>query len=63
MKRILRKSYPSREAFKRAIQAFLDKRPGSDELEIANAVRSGLRETCEAIDELVSEGRIEPIKK
>lgn len=63
MKRIIRKSYPSDKAFKKAIRAFLDKHPGADELEIATGVRSGLQETCEAIDELVAAGLIEVMKR
>lgn len=63
MKRIIRKSYPSDQAFKKAIRAFLDKHPGADELDIATGVRSGLRETCKAIDELVAAGLIEQLKK
>lgn len=62
MKSIIQKSYPSREAFKKAIRAFLNKHPGSDQLDIADGVRAGLKETCEAIDELVTEGRVEPVK-
>jgi hypothetical protein len=63
MKRIIRKSYPSDKAFKAAIRAFLDKHPGADEMDIATGVRSGLMETCKAIDELVAAGLIEIMKK
>jgi hypothetical protein len=63
MKRITRKSYPNDKAFKEAIRAFLDKHPGADELSIATGVRSGLRETCKAIDELVAAGLIERMKE
>ena len=63
VKVIIRKSYPSDKAFKKAIRAFLDKHPGADELEIAGGVRRDLEETCKAIDELVAAGLIEVMKK
>lgn len=63
VKTIIRKVYPNRDAFKKAIRSFLNRYPGSDELVIANGVRAGLKETCEAIDELVAEKKIVPLKE
>lgn len=59
---IIEKKWPSRAALKRAIQKHLDKGP-ADEMDVAEAMRITLRMACEAIDELVADGKIEPVKK
>lgn len=59
---IIGKKWPSRDALKKAIRKFIGKGQ-ADELEIANAMRIGLRHACEVIDELVADGKIEPVKK
>jgi hypothetical protein len=58
---IIEKRWPSRDALKKAIRKFLDKKP-ADQLDIATAMRIDLRLACQAIDELVADGKIEPVK-
>ena len=58
---IVRKDWPSKDALKKAIRKHLDKGP-ADELEICDALGIDLRTACEAMDELVAEGKIAPVR-
>lgn len=60
---IIGKKWPSREALKKTIRKYLDKKGTADELDIAVAMRITLQFACEVIDELVVEKKIAPVKK
>jgi hypothetical protein len=55
---IREKRWESKEALEAAIRAFLDGKPGADQLDIADHCGIDLRSACEALDRLLAAGKI-----
>jgi len=51
-----------RRIVKDAIRRYVDKHPGSDEMDIADALNLGFEESLELCQELADEGKIAPLR-
>lgn len=58
VKVIRAKKWKTEAALEKAIRAFLDKHPGSDELAICDAMGIDLRRACDVLDRMVADGKV-----